>query len=346
MKKILFLFVFAIILIIMGYIIYQTLQGGGADNKLSDEEIEFNESGRAKAIEDETDLWKYYEDVDANFSIKYSHDVSLGKKEESTSFHLFIESEEIDSLEGTMGFNKETALKNVESLEGGEYGENVDWPLDESKRVREISDTNAQEFMVLSRFEVCDVVFERKLYFFNNNHQIVITLAGPRDEIINSAPGYFEVDEENCSGEKRWDLEKQKLFFENLENNTGPKIAQDWFNLFDKIMGTIILNQESQSNLNLLQGKWRSIDDPNSVIEFTDKRKIDYYSNEKLFEGDFDLYDYSPVTKNSEANENGEYLIVSSNSETFEYRIVELSDQVLTLMYLPRGNTLKYERTQ
>jgi|GEM_PF-487707 len=332
MKKILLLFVFAIILIIGGYIIYQVLQGGKVDNKLSDEELEFNKSGRAKAIEDETDLWKYYEDADANFSIKYPHDVSFNQKEENNLFHLFVESGEIDSLEGTMGFDKETALKNIESLERGEYGKDVDWPLDESKKVRKIGDTNAQEFMALSRFEVCSVVFERKLYFFNNNHQIVITLAGPRDEIMNSAPEYFEVDEENCGNEKIWDFEKQKLFFEKLENNTGPKIAQNWFDLFDKITGTIILNQEYQSNFNLLQGKWRSIDDPNSVIEFKDKRKMDYYSNEKLSEGDFNL--------------KGDYLTVRSDNETFEYRILELSDQVLTLTYLPRGNTLQYERTE
>jgi len=245
-RLILFILLFIIVLLIGAYIGYQALynkdnkNGDAGINNFSDEEKEFNKSGRAKAIQDETDLWYYYEEPDAGFSIKYPHDISFNEQQ-NTLFSLYIETKKIDLLEGTMGFNKQTALKNIESLKIGEYGQDVDWPLNESKKVRTINNINAQEFMVLSRFEVCSVVFERKLYFFNNDYQIVVTLIGPGNEFINSAPKYFTTNQENCGNEKIWDMEKQKLFFENLENNTGPEIIQNWFDVFNRIIGTIIL---------------------------------------------------------------------------------------------------------
>jgi len=345
-KKILFFpAILVILLAIIGYAAYQASREKEVENKLSDEEMEFNQSGRAKAIEDETDLWNYYEDAVAGFSIKYPHNVSFDEAGDSL-FHLSIESQAVDLLEGTMGFDKETALKNVESLKQSEFGESVDWPLEESRKVRKISDENAQEFMVLSRFEVCDVVFERKLYFFQNNHQVIITLTGPRDEIINSVPEYFELNPENCGAEKIWNFENQKLFFQKLESNTASAIAQNWFNLFDKIVATIILEQANLSNFDLLQGKWISTDDTNSMIEFKDNSKIDYYSDEQLSEESFNLYQDWPVAENSQVNKNGEYLIVGSSEAPFEYAIADLSDEVLVLIYLPRGNTLEYERVR
>jgi len=329
-KKILFLSALLVILLaIVGYVVHQALQEKEVENQPSDGEMEFNQSGRAKAIEDETDLWKYYEDAVVGFSIKYPHNVSFGE-EEGDLFHLSIESQVIDLLEGTMGFDRETALKNIESLEQGEYGESVDWPLEESKRVRKIGDSSAQEFMVLSRFEVCDVTFERKLYFFHSGHQIVVTLLGPEDEIIDSASEYFTMNQENCGNEKIWNMEKQGQFFRDLKNGIGSEVAQNWFNLFDQIVATIILEQGNPSNFDLLQGRWKAIDDTNSVIEFKNNSKIDYYSDEQLFVGDFNL--------------DKDYLVVSSNDEIFEYRIIDLSDEILTLMFLPRGNTLEYER--
>ena len=341
MKKIIIMMIIAIVVILtaVGYFIYKE----AFSDKISEEEKEFNESGRAKAIESETDLWKIYEDKNADFSIKYSGDVLFGDIK-TDELHLTVSSEKVDTLEGTMGFNKETALKNMESLGKGEYGENVDWPINESKKVRKISDINAQEFMVLSRFEVCSVVFERKLYFFSNNYQVVITLAGPRDEIINNAPEYFTTNKENCGDEKIWNFDKQGQFFENLEKNAGPEAAQEWFNLFDKIAGTIIINSENQSKLDLLQGKWESTDDSEYVVEFKDEEKIDYYSGKKSSEGSFNLYDGIPATNDNKMNNDGEYLVVNSDDQVFEYRIVEVSDQNLVLTYLLRGNTLKFKK--
>ncbi len=300
-------------------------------NGASEEEKEFNESGRAKAILDETDLWKFYEDKDTGLLIKYPGDVNFQGSQEGGPYTLSVESQKVDSLEGTMGFNRETAEENLEYLNRGEYGKNVDWPLSESKKVVKIGSVNAQEFMVLSRFEICDVVFQRKLYFFYNNYQIVVTLAGPKQDIISNSPEYFETNKENCGDEKIWNFDKQKDFFESLENGAGSEAAITWFNLFDRIKGTIEFSEEQAFNLNLLQGKWVSLDDADSKIEFSGAKKLDYYQDEKMSEGSFLIQD-------------NKYLVVSDGGNEFEYIITELSDENLTLIYTPRGNTLRYKK--
>lgn len=318
----------------LGALFFLTEYNVFSNKKISQEEQEFNDSGRAKAIIDETDLWKFYEDESAGFSIKYPHDINFEEDKEAGLYTLSIKSEKVDSLEGTMGYDKETALKNMESLKMGQYGQKVDFQLDQSKVLKTISNVYAQEFMVLGRFEVCSVVFERKLYFFNNDYQIVITLSGPKDSFIPSAPEYFVFNKENCGDEKIWDFEKQGQFYDNLKNNIAPQVVQDWFNIFDKIANTIeIYNKQNTSNLvAMLQGKWVSLDDSNSKIEFNNIKKIDYYQNEKMSEGNFEI-------------EDDKYLIVAGDGDEFKYEIIELSDENLTLIYLPRGNTLKYQKS-
>ena len=297
---------------------------------ISPAEKEFNDSGRAKAIEDETDLWMVYEDQDAAFSIKYPHDVTLNER--SDGLTLLVESAKVETLEGTMGYNKETAEKNVESLNNGEYGEDVDWPIESSKKVRTVSSTSAQDFMVLSRFDVCSIVFERKLYFFNNDNQVVVTLLGPKDEIIESSPDFFKIDSENCGEEKVWDLDKQDEFYDELKANAGSEVAQNWFNLFDRIVNTISFEGEAPTidTISLLNGKWISLDDDQSAIEFNDGMKFDYYADEPVFEASF------------EVSNDGKYLITTAKDEEIKYEIMSISNNYLDLLHLPRGNILKY----
>jgi hypothetical protein len=87
---------------------------------------------------------------------------------------------------------------------------------------------------------------------------------------------------------------------------------------------------DNSYNLDLLQGEWWSLDDTNSTIVFDGNKKIDYYFATKMSEGDFEVVD--------------DHLTVGAGDDVFEYQIVSLSDNLLTLTYLPRGNTLKYQR--
>jgi len=315
------------------------------EERISAEEAAFNASGQAKAVENETDLWQFYEDQKTGFTLNYPHDVVLSERKNDDGFQLFIRSEKIDGLEGTMGYGQETAEQNVIKLASGDYGQEVDFPLPESKKIRKIGDKNAQEFMVLTRFEICDVALERKLYFFNNDHQIVITLSAPKNSVLDEIDDYLTTNEENCGDQKIWDFEKQKLFYEDLVNGKGGEKIQHWFDTFDKIAKTIELSAgEKETTYQSLQGKWKSIDDEKSVIQFSGKKQIGIYDGKEVMTGSFKLYETSPVGEEDRENKNGKYLVVHDQEDLFHYRILELTEKKLTLSYSPRGNTLRYER--
>jgi len=306
-------------------------------------EIEFDESGRAKAIESETDLWQFYDDKKAGFSLKYPHNVVMVDKVGNLS--LTIESVKIDDLDFP-SFNKEEVLEDIQSLKNGQYGEEYDWPLGVSKKVRDLGEVNGQEFMVLSRFEVCDVVFERKLLFYNNDYRILITLKEIKSNIVDNLSKYFEINEENCGVEAIWNFEKQDQFYLDLVGGKSFFTAQEWFDTFDKIVDTIEIDEVevTETYLQLIQGAWTSLDDKNSVIEFKDGMKIDSYSGEEMNKDEFGFYDSFSITEESVKKDSGKYLIVGTGEETFEYEVVDISDEILELIYLPRGNTLRYHR--
>ncbi|MDD5639223.1 MAG: hypothetical protein PHR47_00210 [Candidatus Pacebacteria bacterium] len=337
MKNNLNILFLVIVLVILGIVGFYFLPKG--ENLHSDKVIlnqnQEKVSDKNEQTKNETDSWKVFEDKNAGFLIKYPTDVALvetgeNQTEGNNLYKLSVESKKIDLLDGTMGFNKETALKNLEFLKNGNYGENVDWPFEASKSVTKIDTVNAQEFVVFSRFEVCNVTFERKLYFFNNNYQIVVTLTGPKKEIMTSMPDYFKTDKDNCGEEKIWNFEKQGQFLENLKKNTGSDVALRWFNVFNQIKGTIKFTGSAVTGSDLLSGRWISLDDEKSEIEFSGKKMIDYYQGQKVSEGSFTV--------------NGEYLTVTSDGDEYKYSIVEVSNDSLVLTYLSRGNTLKYKR--
>ncbi len=325
MRKIILSILFISLAIVLAYGSYLFLEEKLEEKKNNEQALE---NGTPKAIENKTDLWKYYGDEEAGFSIKYPHNVSFNQPTETADFYLSVQATNLNDIsEATMGFDKETSLANKESLNKSEYGQEVDWPIKASKKVVRVGDNNAQEFMVLSRFEVCSVVFERKLYFFNNNHMILVTLEIPAEKVLTSMPEYFTTNPENCQEASIWDFDKQSEFYQTLESGSASESVQEWFDLFDQIVGTI----EFPLTYSLLIGEWRSLDDPESVIEFAGSKKIDYYAGEKMSEGDYSL-DKTRLTVTDDG--------------VFEYEITELSSQFLTMTYLPRGNTLKYEKVE
>jgi len=330
MRNILIILGIIFVLIIVVFLYKQQLfiENFIFSDKLNEEQ-EVNNNDQIEETEDEIDSWQLHIDDKAGFSVKYPQNaVFQGGLEDDLSFNITVT--HIDDLEYP-GFGKEEALNNIEELNKGEYGEEFDWPLKLSKKVIRVGNKNMQGFMVLGRFEVCDVVFERRLIFYNNNYQIEITLRGDKDKIVESMSQYFKIDNLNCQDDKIWDFDKQNEFYQNLSDGKGSVVAQEWFDSFDEMVKTIEFISPS-INVDLIQGKWRSLDDENSVIEFKDNIKIDFYSGEEMSRDSFEF------------KENNQYLKVISGNDIFEYKIDELSENSLILMFLPRGNILRYTK--
>ena len=82
---------------------------------------------------------------------------------------------------------------------------------------------------------------------------------------------------------------------------------------------------------NKIQGKWQAIDDQDSVIEFKQDKKIDFYADQLMSENIFEIL-------------NNNNLIVGENENKLEYEIVKITSDSLILTYLARGNTLEYKK--
>jgi hypothetical protein len=226
--------------LLLGLAFSLLLVGCTSTEPISPEEQAFNDSGRAKAIESETDLWQYFESTEAGFSIQYPHQVSMDPMAGARLF-LSVNVDAVADMEefAPLGFGSDMATKNEASLALGEYGEGVDFSFPDSQTVRDLGEVNAQDFMVLGRFEVCDKVLERKLYFFNNGQQVVITLSIPREKVDSAIPELLVTDPENCGEARVWDFGKQPIFYTELAAGHGEEAIQEWFDTFEQMAETI-----------------------------------------------------------------------------------------------------------
>jgi len=99
--------------------------------------------------------------------------------------------------------------------------------------------------------------------------------------------------------------------------------------------------ESGQSIYELLQGKWKSTDDPKAVIEFKNQYFIDYYGNEKFGENKFWLDKACPDQEGSgNPGVNERHLI----SDEMCWYIYYIDKNKLELTYLARGNTLTYKK--
>jgi len=297
------------ILIVASILIWQLTnidKGEEVMDDISVEEQEFNDSGRAKAIEDEKDLWMIYENQEMGFSVKYPGDIELNP----------------DKGEGLYVMVKEINPEEPSML--------PQFPVDGSEEAIVLGEIEAKTSMTLGRFEVCDVTLEREVRFEKNNYEIIIMLKGDTDVLAEEHPEYFTLNEENCGDMSIWDFDKQSDFFKQLEIGEGGIKTQEWFDKFDDIASTIELF-ETKDYEALIQGVWISVDDVNSVIEFNVEQKTDYYEGEKLREANYELMGNSLIVEEEEGDD-------------FEYEIIAISENELEMIYLPRGNILKYTK--
>lgn len=184
------------------------------------------------------DTTSTYNDSEAGFSFAYPSSITIGQSATATkAIWLTVEKNKIASLEGTMGYDKATAEKDKQSLIAGQYGEAIDFPVDGSQKVSDLGGIKGKEFIVLSRFEVCSVLFERKLVFYLNDYQIIITLFGDPKIIADSQPDFFAYDKKNCVQNKIW--KDAAGFYRALTENNGSIQAQLWYDSFADIIKSI-----------------------------------------------------------------------------------------------------------
>lgn len=215
-------------------------------NDMSEEE--FNNSWRAKAIESETDLWNFYDNTQVGLSLQYPLNTTLlwddSYPESDGKIYMKINLKEIwEANDEAMSLTSEEEKENISTLSTWEFWENADFVFDDSKKVIPVWNTFAQDYFVLSRFDVCDVTLERTVLFYFNNKEIKITSYFPKSELQKLMPEIFIKDELNCWPDLMWDNSKQSDFYNALNEENAPEDIQMWFNDFNKMIETILITE-------------------------------------------------------------------------------------------------------
>ena len=101
------------------------------------------------------------------------------------------------------------------------------------------------------------------------------------------------------------------------------------------VCNLFLLSAYGQNNLLVkkqLIGKWVSEDDKKAMIVFKDTLQQDFYAGELLSTHRYWIKDDSLVTKDL------------ASGAVFNYAIMGVTEKNLTLMYLERGNLLKFRK--
>ena len=134
-----------------------------------------------------------------------------------------------------------------------------------------------------------------------------------------------------------------------LAMNQTVGISGDLVNQGDKTIEITIRSVTAYKDtkksrlLNGLVGSWRSMEDDNSTIRFTRKKiKYDYYSGDLIDSGKFVFSKKCP--RLSEDSSKPLLIVKGKDGGTYCYDIATINRESLELIYLPRGNMLRYSR--
>jgi len=184
----------------------------------------------------------------AGFSFAVPEGVSMNKEDD---FFLSLDVRVVESLDEAGLYSKSIAEAVMESLKKGEKGPGLDFEEENSEKVIKLGDINGREGVVMGRFEVCDVTFEKILAFYPEKdgkvYQVVLNLRAPREKMMEAFPDYFYKDPDNCGEELVWKQQAEggenmrifsKFNYYIIEANEHPLIVK-WNNAFEEIKGSI-----------------------------------------------------------------------------------------------------------
>lgn len=189
-----------------------------------------------------------YTNDEAGFRLSVPADVEVNVQDRhtETGMVLNVNATRLEDLDEPLGYGGDIARENQAALAKGGFGPDMDFLVHASRQVVPVGDANGKSFMVLRRFEVCDVAFDRILVFYRNGFQIVLTLQGAREPLVASMPDFFTTDPVNCreagttTSLPVWKEAVGDRFYHALARGDGSPLAQRWFTTFDDIVKSIV----------------------------------------------------------------------------------------------------------
>ena len=174
--------------------------------------------------------WQTYADPVVGFSLKYPKSVLLNDESEFPSqMVLSVVTEKLSDIPEDLPLmmGRKDALLEKAALEKGE------------EDVVKLGSVNGRLSTTYSRFEVCSVLFERTITFYQNEYRVKVTLLPPRAKLMAEMPDFFQVDPDNCGPNMMWNQDKKLDFESTLAAHEGVGVAQEWYDTFKTMVGTI-----------------------------------------------------------------------------------------------------------
>lgn len=185
-----------------------------------------------------------FQSSEANFAFVYPHDdltLSSYSNWEGEYGNLSL-NVSITALENMERDARDAAVSEKEALENGDFGQDIDFSFEPSRKIISIGDVFVKEYMVLEGYDICDTTFERSTIFYNNDCQVQITLLAGSDEIMEGIEQYFTNDDINCPEEKVWTPDGKTGFYDRLVSGEAAPVAQKWYEAFNDIMYLLQIN--------------------------------------------------------------------------------------------------------
>jgi len=178
----------------------------------------------------DTTNWQTHTDTQAGFSFKYPKSVLLNNDvKNTTQLNLTVAVEKLTDIPEDMPMllGRNDALQAKARLAQGE-GEGL----------VKIGALNGQTASTYSQFEVCSVMFVRKLTFYPGDYRVMVTLSGPPAKMMADMPAFFHVDQANCGSQMIWNREIDDNFEAALVEQRGSGLPQEWYDIFNTMMTT------------------------------------------------------------------------------------------------------------
>ncbi len=192
--------------------------------------------------------WRTYADATTGMTLRYPPSVSLNTAAvPSGNSLLSVSVEALSSIpeELPLGMGRNAALSDKSSLEQGSAVNPGDFTAS-NDAIRVGGKYNGRVSMVLSRFEVCSVLFIRTLVFYPGEYRVTLTLSGDIKSIQQDMPSFFMVDPANCGGQTVWNRQTRESFLTALAEGKGTGRGQDWYDSFDGIVSSIVFSDSTK----------------------------------------------------------------------------------------------------
>ena len=105
-----------------------------------------------------------------------------------------------------------------------------------------------------------------------------------------------------------------------------------------------VFETSEDATLAQLQGVWVSTEDSKSYLKVTDEQLLMGYEGIEDASNTYTLRIADQLPDGQPSNPDTQYLILTQEGDTMNYAIDKLTEDSLTLLYLPRGNFLSYTR--